>query len=495
MNPQKYPRTNGFYITLLILCCLTFASAFAGYSVTGSHMRLSGDDYCYDGILRRSGFWETQWNSYFHETTYSGNRYALTLFASFLGTFGPKANAVAPGFFLLIWIVSTFWLIKKLQDQDKKTWVFETLLAAFIVLFFTLSMSPSLEQSLYWRSAMLPYFLPIVGNTILAGIIMHEGQSKQPSFWGKFLILTLAILSGGFSETGAAFQLGYLLLWLTFDLSWKRGKTKTKRRLYPLIGLAILGTALSILLLVVSPTNALRQAQLNSPTPPSLPSLLQMSIKNAYLFIHSTVKWSFLPHFLIVLYFANDTWRKDSDTFSKSSHPLRMLITWTVLLPIVTFGLIMCIVAPSAWAQSSYPVARALIMGRLITVLASVLGGWILGRFMNYFFKDFSYKDSIQLGITILILISLTVFPILELRNVLSDLPRYQRWSTAWDERDQILSEAQSTGLTEVEVMEIDHIIPDVTELKPDPNFWYNNCAEWYYDLQSIRANQSGWDD
>ena len=50
-------------------------------------------------------------------------------------------------------------------------------------------------------------------------------------------------------------------------------------------------------------------------------------------------------------------------------------------------------------------------------------------------------------------------------------------------------------GAREIEVVLIDHIIPDVAELAPDPNFYYNNGAEWYYDIRSLAANQPGWDD
>ena len=47
----------------------------------------------------------------------------------------------------------------------------------------------------------------------------------------------------------------------------------------------------------------------------------------------------------------------------------------------------------------------------------------------------------------------------------------------------------------EIEVAELDQIIPEVAELSPDPDHWYNNCAEWFYDIQVLAANQPGWDE
>ena len=79
--------------------------------------------------------------------------------------------------------------------------------------------------------------------------------------------------------------------------------------------------------------------------------------------------------------------------------------------------------------------------------------------------------------------------------STLDDLDRYQRWARFWDARHaQIVSERRA-GAGAIEVVLMDHIIPDVAELQPDPNYFYNNCAEWYYDIQSLAANQSGWDE
>ena len=50
-------------------------------------------------------------------------------------------------------------------------------------------------------------------------------------------------------------------------------------------------------------------------------------------------------------------------------------------------------------------------------------------------------------------------------------------------------------GIREIEVVELDHVIPEVAEFSPDPDHWYNKCAERYYDIQVLAANQPGWDE
>jgi hypothetical protein len=36
--------------------------------------------------------------------------------------------------------------------------------------------------------------------------------------------------------------------------------------------------------------------------------------------------------------------------------------------------------------------------------------------------------------------------------------------------------------------------LPDIGELDPDPGYWYNQCAAGYYGVDTISANQPGWD-
>ncbi len=86
-------------------------------------------------------------------------------------------------------------------------------------------------------------------------------------------------------------------------------------------------------------------------------------------------------------------------------------------------------------------------------------------------------------------------FPLWTGRVYWGELPRYQRWAEFWDRRDQVLRQAQRQGVLDVHVMAIDHIIPRVGELSPQPDGWYNQCASIYYHLHTISADLPGWDD
>jgi hypothetical protein len=485
---------NNLHTLLLVLCCLTFIIAFTGYSITGSHMRLSGDDYCYDAALTQSGFWKTQWDSYFQIQNYSGNRYALTFFSSLIGLFGPKANAVLPGAALALWIIGTLWSMRAVSSKVLPRSFLQISFITGTIIFFTLSLAPDLEQSLYWRSAMLPYLFPIILDTILIGCILRSRGDSRTRISRSLLSFLLAFLAGGLSETGAALQAGCLTIWLIF-LFLRRRTANQWHDLYMAIGSAWIGTGIAIALLILSPTNTVRQTLLGLPDPPNLPTLIHYSIRYSYTFLHSTIKLSFLPHLLMFLSSLLFAWLTSFEDKTVDREVDLNPFLQLALLPFAAFALIMCVVAPSAWAQSDYPVARAMILARWITVLSSVAGGWMAGAILKQRAHTRRRRQDRWTLVSSFLLIAILMFPWMEVKDIFSDLWRYQRWSSAWDARDQQIRKARSEGVVEVNVMELDHIIPDVAELRPDPDFWYNNCAELYYDVRSISADQPGWDD
>jgi hypothetical protein len=486
---------KNLHTLLLASCCIAFVFVFISYGITGSHMRLSGDDYCYDAVLKQSGFWDTQWQSYFQLQNYSGNRYTLTLFSSLIGLFGPKANAAVPGIVLAIWIAGTFWCIRLIAQQERQYSPLEITFITGMIIFFTLSLAPDLEQSLYWRPAMLPYLMPIVLNTILIGFILQERKSPPSAISRPFLSFLLALLAGGLSETGAALQAGYLTLWMTTSLLRRNGKAHWSHQLNISIGCAWLGTGIAIALLILSPTNTLRQFLLGLPEPPNLPTLLRLSIQYAYTFLHSTIKDSFLSHLLIFMSLLVLTSIMPPNQRYSGRESIPNPFLRLALLSFTAFILIMCVIAPSVWAQSDYPVARAMILARWITVLTSAVAGWIVGGIVRQRLQPLGRWQGYWILASALLVIAIIAFPCMEAKGALADLRRYQHWSNAWDARDQQIREARSQGIFEINVMELDHIIPDVAELRPDPDYWYNNCAESYYDVHSIIADQPGWDD
>ena len=89
----------------------------------------------------------------------------------------------------------------------------------------------------------------------------------------------------------------------------------------------------------------------------------------------------------------------------------------------------------------------------------------------------------------------LLVYPLYASRNYISRLPEYAKWAAFWDQHDLAIQQGKQAGIMDLNVVQIDHIIPDVGGLSPDPGHWYNICASQYYSVKTITADQPGWDD
>lgn len=481
-------RSSHWYTIVFLFGCLAFAIALSAYVVTGSFMRMSGDDYCYGGEFRTLGFWGGQWHSYFSTLTYAGNRYSLTFFSAVAELFGPMANAVLPGLMVVLWLVGFFLALRSATRLTR----WESLLAAEALIFFTLWEAPEITQVLYWRSGMLPYLAPMVVDTWLAASIMAQARRGRASWLGGVGCFFLAIVAGGFSETAAALQAS--LLGLACLAAWiGLSRQATWGRPALLAGAAALaGACVALAILLLCPTNLVRRG-ISAPLP-ELTSVVGMSLANAWSFVRFSIQGLILPVginglvFLLLGYQAK-TGAQPVGFFRAFQ---RAVIAGTAI-GLGVFVLVVSAVAPTAYVNSTYPEPRALFPSQYALVVGISGMGWVAGRFLATGFRPGKRLSVVLAWGALLVLVTCFVYPPYAGGKIVADLPRYRRWTTYWDARDQQIRAAQARGQQEIEVVQIDHIIPRVGELSPDPGFWYNNCAAQYYGLKAIRANQPGW--
>jgi len=475
---------------LLTLGCVTLAIPLALFAWTGSNMRYTGDDYCYAGLFRQRGFWETIRSTYLGPSPFHGNRYSLTVFSGFAGMIGPAASAALPALTIVMGVAGVAYAARAgARAFSVRVSGLESLLAAEGVVFYGLALSPELAQSLYWRSGMLPYFLPIVLLFALAGLGLAQSNRVRPAAWGLGLIFALAVFAGGLSETSAALQLTALAIALPLVLLARRQGGRRLPSGLPVVATALAGTAQAIALLVASPSNRYALAGLEQTT--RLSSLLRMMAFHAYLFLHGLAFRQWLPALaLFGLYF----WLAATITQRHAQVPnasWRLLVPAGAVILVAWLAIVLATMLPSAYAQSSYPVGRALTTSTFASTLAIAGYGMLAG-----FYTAGRLPSGKFVGLTtrVVILAAATLAPFMASRSAWSELGHYRRWSQFWDVRDRQIREMRSRGDSGVEVVLMDKIIPDVAELQPNADFWYNNCAEWYYDIESLSASLPGWD-
>jgi len=323
-------------------------------------------------------------------------------------------------------------------------------------------------------------------------LVLSTAGGSPRRRWRLLGIAGLAFFAGGFSETATALFLTGISLPLLLLLGFRQRKD-FGRWIAPVLA-AWLGTAVAMLALALSPSTRLRMLQMQT-APPDLILLLRLSAQYAYLFVRSTVRWHFLPNVAVgVLFFLLAFERASRHPLPEAVSPRRVALG-LLAIPPLALVLVMAVTAPSAYAQRSYPVGRAMVLACFLVVLAAAASGALAGRLAARWRAASGVSSAQHTLLLALAVATACLFPLRASRQLVADFPRFARWATFWDARDAAIRAERETGLMQLEVVGIDHIIPDVAELSPDAAFWYNVCAARYYDVRSIAANQPGWDE
>jgi hypothetical protein len=481
---------------VLGLLCLAFALPLAAYAYMGSFIRIIGDDYCYAAVLRQFGFWMAQWQSYVSIVGYNGNRYSLNLFSSLVDLFGPKANAVLPGLAILVWLAGLAWAWRNgTRLAGLRTLPLSWLLAAEVLIFFTLSQAPDLDQALYWRTGMLTYLAPVITGSILLGFILWQANRSRVQVTLLVATFLFALISAGFSEVGAVAHITGLACLLTWGgyKAWRQGRKVSlnlapRTRLLAPVVCALAGSMAALLLLIFSPSTHLNMQ--NMPAPASLSSTLQIALYSARIFIiYATIKRMMLTYLLLFGFaLAGSTLMEAWAARSRNPPPYLSAGRWLLALVgiIATCLLVVCAcMLPNAYVQSGYPELRALIIPRFVLVASTAGIGWLTGWFVYSQLgpspQFVSRLTSLLVG---LVLVSAAVYPLYAAPPILNRAAFFSNWAQQWDQRDQQIRYVASYNLGSVQVVELDHLIPRVAELQPEG--WYTQCANRYYDIRIL---------
>jgi len=160
-----------------------------------------------------------------------------------------------------------------------------------------------------------------------------------------------------------------------------------------------------------------------------------------------------------------------------------------LLTPVVGFVLISAVMAPAAFVQSSYPDDRVLVeagfLAAVFLIILGILAGVIFSQLHQWAGEGVpSYLESLVALLAIIFLL----YPLYDIRKNIFLLPEFQARAVSWDARDVRIRAARQRGIFDIQ--EVANNAPaNLTDLKSDHNDWINTCATWFYDINSISAN------
>ncbi|HXQ36371.1 MAG TPA: DUF6056 family protein, partial [Anaerolineales bacterium] len=291
---QKLNRSTVYlYLAVTLLGLAVFA-------YLGFYNRYWADDWCYNDDFKHQGIIKSIGTYFDGENPHRGyppNRYSFTILSGFLylpGIFGTQILATLT---IVLWSITLVWIGYNLNRFRLFTSRLLILLAATLLLFYTLYLSPHRFQILYWRSGVLPYSWTIISGLCILGLVTSQLTRERPSKGIIYATGFVSFLGGGFSEIGSAFLFSAFTILLLAAWWGKRKSEEWAVKTYSTILTAWVFLLLALIALVVSPSNA-RYVDLNrNPNDPFLVPFL--SLRYAFDFILYSLLGLPLPHVII----------------------------------------------------------------------------------------------------------------------------------------------------------------------------------------------------
>ena len=452
------------------------------YAYLGTFSRRQADDFCYAWNASSRSLMDAQVTWYRTDSS----RYAATFVLTLSERLGSWTIPVLPVLVLGLWLYGTYRLFGRLQKKFKLDLPpMAVFFLAEVLIYFVLLLAPNLYQVLYWRPGLVIYLLPLVLLTHLAVFLLDQAASPEEK-WRPLvlgLVTVLFYFIAGFSETIAALQIGMLGLLFVSLLFLAKGKKRNWVLL--LVGFALLGSLAAMGTLFFSPATRMRQGLIGPG--PDLVSLLRMSFSNAFLFMYINLGENAFSLLILLTTALLAGYGVFSARLTDGDLDPGKLISVIFLAPLVTYLLMVCVVAPFAFGESAYPEARVLVNATLPLVGMVMLEGLLIGISLGLLQQRSPQLAPIGLRVfLLLVLAGVSLFPLYSIRKVVrTDLPTYRQRALDWDARDASIRSQVEAGQKDVTATAF-YSIDRVLELTPDPSNWLNNCAAMYYGADSI---------
>ncbi len=411
------------------------------YSVIGAYGRYTADDFCWAGVLRTEGFWNSQLHYY---TDYSP-RYAFTFVVGVAELVGPAIVPVLPAAAIVIWVGLLTWTLAQFDIAPPRA-----LLLAEGVALATLQTAPDLAQSLYWQTGLLTYLLPLMLASFLVGWIRRGVQT----WWAIGLSGVLTMVAGGLSETYLIPQ--DVALTLAVIVALALGKTRRAH-----LTAALIGGVVALAIIVLSPSITGRVGG----TPADFWLAMSAAIATAWYQAVRLLRY-FAPLVLLTLALPPLVLGGACPINRRDIAIVTVAVALT--LPFCYF--------PSFYAQNGNPPARSLI------VPGALLIGYL--TFLGFALRPLVAERVPAIGRTIalagLMLVPLGVAALTWPQQ--SDAARY---AALFDAEDQHIQATRDAGQLDLTVAPLPSNMGEAF-VGPDRSDWFNMCVARYYGVRSI---------
>ncbi len=444
--------------TISVLICLLFIG------LKSLFIRFIADEYCLAYIAKHKGLWGGLVYWYYSWT----GKYSYIFFGTLVKFFGLKIFPFIPIIVLIVWTISLFWTLFEIYKLLNFKIKYSHLIYIMAVILFTHFWSmPSIGQSFYWESSS-PYTIPLILLTLNIGIIVRILRSKSYNPIMPFVILTIAFVAGGFSETFVSMQTTVLAV--SIFITIKKYHFQNKKTLLIFLIAAFLGSSLSLLIIGIAPGNKMRQAMYPPPDNILIPSLLTF-IYSIYYLIRSL--GSFAAGLFIVPVASHIP-----EGLMKALHNKNKFRSIIITITLAVYIVILSCIAPNFFAISRPPFDRNLAIPNFVLIVYSTFMGYVIGSVMT--------KKNNQI-ISIVFLMMLIFLSASYSYRIVKTIPYYKVHADRWDRQNRFILVQKNKGIKDITIETLGYT-EGLEDVQRDSKHWINICMSQYYGVNSIKA-------
>ncbi len=460
-----------------LISAAVFLFGLAQFAYAGTQVRYWADDYCYSASVKQFGLPQALIDWY----RTSGNRLSTLVVVAFSDQFGMQSIHWVSLAVLLVWVGAWIFFLLRLRGLLRWTiapvWL---VLLALVEVYFAALLAPDRLQTIYWRMGTYHYTLPLPLLLINLGLL--AGCLRTPCRQQRWLALVsglLALFAAGLSETFAALQAGVWILGLLAAFGFSRGAQRSS--LLRLLAAPLVGTLVMMLIMMLAPANAWRQAVMPPPEQPLL--LIPFSLRFSLDFIWYTLRGQVVPFLVYLIGIGTIALLATRAQVVQLSLRAGLLSALGALLAM--YALIVCSFAPSAYAALAYPAGRALMPAGFILLFGLGCAAGLAALALR---AALPLNRPLFLLAGVGLLLVFSWYPLHVKAVPQQDFARLSTWAVRWDARSAQIMQSVAAGNTDVQVRQIE-VVRSLEDIGPDPTQWVNACARMFYNAHSITAN------
>jgi hypothetical protein len=443
----------------------------------GHFSRFIADDYCTSAAVLAKGLGGSVLNWYM---TYAGQFSNFTL-KGIMGLIGPLSAAILPTIIIVLWSAAAIWtffqICRVLRFRQPG---FSGLLLGLLFVFVVLDGAPSITQSLYWFGASIPYTLPLTVFTFFIGYFIRVLRAEKLPTSAYIVTTVAAFLTAGLSEVYAIFQLTAMGL---AAIGFYRAAPKPlQQKALRLLGTGILSSGIALVILVVAPGNAVRQAAFPDRLPLTEVAIRTLRITIAFF---ATDILIFAPRAILIALFGSSfitlALRPHAIAFLYPRR-VRMLLGATLLGALVLFAACM---APPIYAISVAPPPRVYLLPHFVLMALAFTWGSLMTLSLRLTRPP---APRLLAGAAVLLIV---IGPLYSTVKLVGEIPPFSAYAAEWDARDAAIRAAAQQGTKTYATRLLSYDIGEQAGLdiiSPDGQDWVNQCAANYYGLDQLKG-------